>query len=307
MAITASLVKELRGMTGAGMMDCKKALTETDGNIENAVDLLREKGLAKAAKKTGRIAAEGVAALLISEDKKTGVVVEVNSETDFVAKNEEFVGYVNSVAELVLKNDFADLEALKAADLGNGKSVQDNLTEKIATIGENMSLRRFQKLSVDNGVVVGYTHGAGRIVAVTALETAKVTPEVEELCKDISMQVAAMNPKYKTRDDVDQEYLAHEKEVLIAQAMNEGKPQAIVEKMVVGRLNKELKEVVLMDQAFVKDGDLTIAKLIAKIAKEVGTEIKFKDTVRFEVGEGLEKKEEDFAAEVAAQVASAGK
>lgn len=307
MAITASLVKELRGMTGAGMMDCKKALTETEGNIEKAVDLLREKGLAKAAKKTGRIAAEGIAALLISEDKKTGVVVEVNSETDFVAKNDEFVGYVNAVAALVLKNDFSDIEALKAADFGNGKSVQDVLTEKIATIGENMSLRRFQKLSVDNGIIAGYTHGAGKIVAITALEVEKVTSEVETLCKDISMQVAAMNPKYKTRDDVDQEYLAHEKEVLIAQAMNEGKPQAIVEKMVIGRLNKELKEVVLMDQAFVKDGDLTIAKLIAKIAKEEGTEIKFKDTVRFEVGDGLEKKEEDFAAEVAAQVASAGK
>jgi len=305
MAITASLVKELRGLTGAGMMDCKKVLTETEGNIEKAVDLLREKGLSKAAKKAGRIAAEGVSTIAISEDMKSGVVLEVNSETDFVAKNEEFIGFVNDVANLVLNNDYADVEALKLADFGNGKAVQDVLTEKIATIGENMSIRRFQKLSVENGVVVGYIHGAGKIAVITAVEAGNTTEQVVGLGKDLSMQIAAMNPKYWTRADVDQEYLAHEKEVLMVQAMNEGKPKEIVEKMVVGRLNKELKEVVLMDQVFVKDSDYSIAKLIEKVGKEAGTDVKFVDAVRFEVGEGLEKKEEDFAAEVAAQQAAA--
>lgn len=307
MAITASLVKELRELTGAGMMDCKKVLTETDGNIEKAVDLLREKGLSKAAKKAGRIAAEGVSTIAISEDMKTGVVLEVNSETDFVAKNEEFVGFVNTVANLVLNNEYADVEALKAADYGDGKAVQEVLTEKIATIGENMSIRRFKKLSVENGAVVGYIHGAGKIAVITAVEAGNTTEQVVELGKDLSMQIAAMNPKYWTRDDVDQEYLAHEKEVLMAQAMNEGKPKEIVEKMVVGRLNKELKEVVLMDQVFVKDSDYTIAKLIEKVGKDAGTDVKFLDAVRFEVGDGLEKKEEDFAAEVAAQQAAAAK
>ena len=303
MEITASMVKELREKTNAGMMDCKKALKETDGNMEKAVDYLREKGLSQAAKKSGRVAAEGLTTAYISEDGKKGVVLEVNSETDFVAKNEEFKEFVLETAKIILDKSPADIEALKAAQyLNEGKTVQDVLTEKIAKIGENMGLRRFSVEEVSNGVVASYIHGGGKISVIVSLESEGERSALEELGKDLAMQVAAMNPKYISRDDVDADYIAHEKEILINQALNEGKPQNIVEKMVEGRLNKELKEVCLLEQAFVKDGDLTVAKVISNTAAKLGKEIKIAGVKRFEVGEGIEKKVENFADEVAKQM-----
>lgn len=303
MEITASMVKELREKSNAGMMDCKKALKETDGNMEKAIDVLREKGLSQASKKSGRIAAEGLTTAFISEDGKKGVVLEVNSETDFVAKNEEFKAFVAETAKIIIDKVPADIEALKATQyLAEGKTVQDVLTEKIAKIGENMSVRRFKVEEVSNGAVVGYIHAGGKISVIVALESEGDKSALEELGKDLAMQVAAMNPKYISRDDVDAEYIAHEKEILIHQALNEGKPQNIVEKMVEGRLNKELKEVCLLEQAFVKDGDLTVSKVISNTAAKLGKEIKIAGVQRFEVGEGLEKKEENFAEEVAKQM-----
>lgn len=301
MEITASMVKELRDKTNAGMMDCKKALKETDGDLEKAIDYLREKGLSKAAKKADRIAAEGLTTAMISADGKTGVVVEVNSETDFVAKNEEFHNFVTDVAKVVVEKSPADLEALKASEL-NGKTVQEVLTDKIAKIGENMSIRRFAVEKVNNGAVVGYIHGGGKISVVVALESEGDKETLEVLGKDLAMQVAAMNPKYISTEDVDAEFIAHEREVLIAQALNEGKPQNIVEKMVEGRLQKELKEVCLLEQAFVKDSDLTVKKVIANTAAKIGKDIKVAGVQRFEVGEGIEKKSENFAEEVAKQM-----
>jgi elongation factor Ts len=303
MEITAAMVKELREKTNAGMMDCKKALKETDGNMEKAIDFLREKGLSQASKKSGRIAAEGLTTAYISEDGKKGVVLEVNSETDFVAKNEEFKEFVSETAKIIIDKTPADVEALKAVQyLNEGKTVQEILTEKIAKIGENMSVRRFNVEEVSNGVVVGYIHGGGKISVVVALESEGEKSVLEELGKDLAMQVAAMNPKYISRDDVDAAYIAHEKEILINQALNEGKPQNIVEKMVEGRLNKELKEVCLLEQAFVKDGDLTVTKVISNTATKLGKEIKIAGVQRYEVGDGLEKKVENFAEEVAKQM-----
>ncbi|WP_019226966.1 translation elongation factor Ts [Sedimentibacter sp. B4] len=302
MEVTASMVKELRDKTNAGMMDCKKALKETDGDMEKAIDYLREKGLSQAAKKADRIAAEGLTTAIISADGKTGVVVEVNSETDFVAKNEEFHNFVQEVAKAVVENTPADVEALKAVVLETGKTVQETLTDKIAKIGENMSIRRFAAEKVNNGAVVGYIHGGGKISVIVALESEGDKEALEVLGKDLAMQVAAMNPKYISTDDVDQEFIAHEREVLIAQALNEGKPQNIVEKMVEGRLQKELKEVCLLEQAFVKDADLTVKKVIANTAAKLGKDIKIAGVQRFEVGEGIEKKSENFADEVAKQM-----
>ena len=312
MQITAGMVKELREQTQAGMMDCKKALVEAEGNMEKAVDILREKGLSKAAKKAGRIAAEGLVSLVVSDDKKHGAIVEINSETDFVAKNEEFKNFVSAAAELALREKPADLAAFKAAELESGKSLEVVLNEKISKIGENMTIRRFAVESQENGTVVGYVHGAGKIAVLVNLATSSDSEKLQELGKDIAMQVASMNPKYISSDDVDQEYIAHEKEILMAQAVNENeeeaakgkkkKPMEIIEKMVIGRLNKELKEVCLLEQPFVKDSDLTVGQVVKNVAKEVGAEIVVKSTVRFEVGEGLEKKEENFAEEVAKQM-----
>lgn len=312
MQITAGMVKELREQTQAGMMDCKKALVEAEGNMEKAVDILREKGLSKAAKKAGRIAAEGLVSLVVSDDRKHGAIVEINSETDFVAKNEEFKNFVSDAAELALKAKPADLEAFKASELENGKSLEVVLNEKISKIGENMTIRRFAVESQEKGTVVGYVHGAGKIAVLVNLATSSDSEKLQELGKDIAMQVASMNPKYISSDDVDQEYIAHEKEILMAQAVNENeedaakgkkkKPMEIIEKMVIGRLNKELKEVCLLEQPFVKDSDLTVGQVVKNVAKEVGAEIVVKSTVRFEVGEGLEKKEENFAEEVAKQM-----
>ena len=301
MAVTAQMVKELREATGAGMMDCKKALTEADGNMERAVDILREKGLSKAAKKADRVAAEGLVTIKTNADNTVAAIVEVNSETDFVAKNQDFKDFVADVAEMVLEGDVADVEALLASNHKEGKPLKDVLNDRVATIGEKLDVRRFERIAT-NGKVAGYIHGGGKIGVVVELATDSNDERVLTLGKDIAMQVAAMNPKYISRDDVDPEYIAHETEVLTQQALNEGKPANIVEKMVVGRLNKELKEVCLVDQVFVKDSELTISKLIAKVAKEVASDISVANMVRYEVGEGLEKREENFAEEVAKQM-----
>ena len=301
MAVTAQMVKELREATGAGMMDCKKALTEADGNMERAVDILREKGLSKAAKKADRVAAEGLVTIKTNADNTVAAIVEVNSETDFVAKNQDFKDFVADVAEMVLEGDVADVEALLASNHKEGKPLKDVLNDRVATIGEKLDVRRFERIAT-SGKVAGYIHGGGKIGVVVELATDSNDERVLTLGKDIAMQVAAMNPKYISRDDVDPEYIAPETEVLTQQALNEGKPANIVEKMVVGRLNKELKEVCLVDQVFVKDSELTISKLIAKVAKEVASDISVANMVRYEVGEGIEKREENFAEEVAKQM-----
>lgn len=301
MAITAGMVKELREMTGAGMMDCKKALTETDGNMEKAVDVLREKGLAKAAKKADRIAAEGLVAIEMNEDNTVASVVEVNSETDFVAKNEDFKDFVKLVSKMALNTEKTTVEELLTEEAEEGNDLQTVLNNKVAKIGEKLDFRRFAKVST-NGQVAGYIHGAGKIAVLVEMETEGRDERILTLGKDVAMQVAAMNPKYVSREDVDAEYIAHETEVLTQQALNEGKPANIVEKMVKGRLEKELKEVCLLEQPFVKDPDFTVKKLVEAVAKEVGTEIKVVNVVRFEVGEGIEKKEENFAEEVAKQM-----
>lgn len=301
MAVTAQMVKELREATGAGMMDCKKALTEADGNMERAVDILREKGLSKAAKKADRVAAEGLVTIKTNADNTLAAVVEVNSETDFVAKNQDFKDFVADVAEMVLEGDAADLDALLASNHKEGKALKDVLNDRVATIGEKLDVRRFERIST-KGKVAGYIHGGGKIGVLVELATDSNDERVSTLGRDIAMQVAAMNPKYISRDDVDPEYIAHETEILTQQALNEGKPANIVEKMVVGRLNKELKEVCLVDQVFVKDSELTISKLIAKVAKEVASDISIASMVRYEVGEGIEKREENFAEEVAKQM-----
>ena len=302
MAITAGMVKELREKTGAGMMDCKKALTEAEGNMDRAIDILREKGLSQAAKKSDRIAAEGLVGMMISEDGKKAAMTEVNSETDFVAKNEEFQTFVANVTKVAMEKEPKDLEALLASEYSAGVTVEAELTSKIAKIGENMNVRRFSALSIEARRISGYVHGAGKIAVLVKLEAASDSEKLDELGKDIAMQVAAMNPKYISRDDVDQDYINHEREILIQQALNEGKPQNIVEKMVEGRLQKQLKEVCLLEQTFVKDSDKAVKDVVADTAKALGVEIKVVAVERFEVGEGLEKKSENFAEEVAKQL-----
>ncbi len=309
MAISASMVKELREMTGAGMMDCKKALTETDGDMDKAVDYLRENGLAKAEKKAGRIAAEGIVKTNISADKKRASIVEVNSETDFVAKNEKFQAFVEAVAAQAIDTDATDIEAFlnEAWAADTSKTVNEELASMIATIGENMNIRRFEKVSCDNGIVVDYIHAGGKIGVLVAAETDSTSDAVVECLKNVAMQVAAMNPKYLSSADVSDEYKEKEKEVLLAQAKNDpknaGKPDEIIEKMIIGRLNKELKEVCLTEQLYVKaENKESVAKYVDMVAKENGCNITLKQFVRFETGEGLEKKNEDFAAEVASQL-----
>ncbi len=302
MEITASMVKELRERTQAGMMDVKRALQEAEGDMDRAADILREKGLSKAAKKADRIAAEGLVKIAISADAKRGAVVEINSETDFVAKNEEFIGFVKEVADATLANAPADVDALKALPFaGTSEDFGTKLNALIAKIGENMNIRRLA-VENSNGAVVGYTHGTGKIAVLVNFDSEASAADLEELGKDVAMQIAAMNPMYISRDDVDQAYIAHEREILTAQAMNEGKPEEIARKMVEGRLNKQLKEVCLLDQTFVKDSDLTVAQVIENRAKALGKAIKVAAIQRFEVGEGIEKKEENFAEEVAKQL-----
>ncbi|MDD6483191.1 MAG: translation elongation factor Ts [Clostridiales bacterium] len=301
MAFTAKDVKELREMTGCGMMDCKKALTETDGDKDKAVELLREKGLATAAKKAGRVAAEGIVKAYI--DGNVGVLVEVNAETDFVAKNDEFQEFVTNVAKTVASAAPADVEELKAAKFED-TTIGDLLTAKIAKIGENMNIRRFARIATD-GVVVEYIHAAGKIGVLVEAE-AQDNDEVRECLKNIAMQIAALNPKYLSSDDVPADYKEHEKEILMAQAKNDpknaSKPENIIEKMITGRLAKELKEVCLLEQEYVKaENKESVAKYIDQVAKTAGA-IKVKQFVRFETGEGLEKREDDFAAEVASMI-----
>ena len=304
MAITASMVKELREMTGAGMMDCKKALNETNGDMDAAIEFLRKNGQAKAEKKAGRIAAEGIVKAVVKDDK-VAAIVEVNSETDFVAKNDEFQGFVHAVVNQVADSDAADMDAFMAeawaAD--TTKTVKDALVEKVAVIGENLNIRRFEKIVTD-GCVVDYIHGGGRIGVLIEAEADVVNDEIKKCLKNVAMQVAAMSPKYTSRAEVSQEYMDHEKEILLAAAKKENpeKPENIIEKMIIGRLNKELKEICLLDQAYVQDSDLTVAKYVEKVAKENNANVTVKRFVRFETGEGIEKKQEDFAAEVAAQM-----
>lgn len=306
MAITASMVKELRELTGAGMMDCKKALNETNGNMEEAIEFLRKNGEAKAVKKAGRIAAEGIVMAEVRDDK-TAAIVEVNSETDFVAKNAEFQGFVKAVVNQAIATKSTDMDAFMAEAWNEdaSKTVKDALTEKIAVIGENLNIRRFEKLESD-GCIVAYIHGGGRIGVLVEAAADVVNDEVKTCLKNVAMQVAAMSPKYVSRDEVSQEFLDKEKEILLAQAKNDpknaNKPENIIEKMIVGRLNKEMKEICLLDQVYVQDGDLTVAKYVEKVAKETGANLAVKKFIRFETGEGLEKKNEDFAAEVAAQM-----
>ncbi len=301
--ISAAMVKELRERTGAGMMDCKRALTETDGNMEAAIDYLREKGLSQAAKKAGRIAAEGLVAIGFSADGKHGAIIEVNSETDFVAKNEEFVNMVNAFVQVVLDNNFATVDELLEGKLGEG-TVKDELTAKIAKIGENMNIRRFAKFDAADSVCAGYIHGGGKIGVLVEFATAAANIDpIKTMGRDVAMQVASMNPQFVDENSVDPEYMEHEKNILMQQALNEGKPAEIVEKMVVGRLKKELKETCLLEQKFVKDGDISVGAYVKQIAKACGADVAVKSFVRYEVGEGIEKKVDDLAAEVAKMTA----
>ena len=307
MAITASMVKELREMTGAGMMDCKKALAQTDGDMDKAVEFLREKGLAAAEKKAGRIAAEGLVATNVSADGKVASIVEVNSETDFVAKNEKFQNYVAEVAAQAVSTSASDIEGFLAEAWApdTNMTVKEALAAQIAVIGENMNIRRFEKIVAENGFVESYIHAGGRVGVLVEVETTVVNDQTKAVAKDVAMQIAAITPRYLSSDEVPADYKEHEKEILKAQAMNENpdKPENIIEKMIIGRLNKQLKEVCLLEQAFIKDEDLTVKKYVETAAKEIGADIKIKRFVRFETGEGIEKKSEDFAAEVAAQMA----
>ena len=306
--ITAAMVKDLRELTGAGMMDCKKALGETDGDMDAAVEYLRKNGQAKAEKKAGRIAVEGLCKVVLKDDR-TAAVVEVNSETDFVAKNEVFQSFVAAVADQAVDSSAADMDAFMAEkwNQDNSITVKEALVAQIAKIGENLNIRRFEKVVADNGCVVSYTHGGGRIGVIVEAETDVVNDAIKEAMTNVAMQIAALSPKYVSTDDVSEEYKAHEKEILMAQIANDpkmaGKPEKVIEGAVVGRLNKELKEVCLLEQPYVKaeDGKQTVAQYLAQVAKENGAKLSVKKFVRFETGEGLEKKVDDFAAEVAAQ------
>ena len=302
--ITASMVKELRERTGAGMMDCKRALSETEGDMEKAIELLREKGLAAAAKKAGRIAAEGLVCTHISEDMKVGSVVEVNCETDFVADNEDFVTLAKNVSMQAAQttsttiDEFTSEKYIANEDI----TISDAVTALIARLGENMSVRRFQKFSIEKGIVQSYVHGGGRIGVLVELECVKQDDVLIQIAKDVAMQIAAASPLFLDNTCVDNETLEKEKEIYRVQALNEGKPEKIVEKMVMGRVNKYYKEVCLLEQVWVKNADYTITKYLQEESKKLGAEIKITRFVRFERGEGIEKKEENFAEEVQRQV-----
>ena len=309
-AVTAAMVKELREMTGAGMMDCKKALSAVDGDMDKAVEFLREKGLAAAAKKASRIAAEGLVKTLVDGDKKA-VIVEVNSETDFVAKNADFQEYVAQVAEQAMNTTAADIDAFLAEPwaLDTTKTVAEELSSKISIIGEKLSIRRFAQVNAEGGCVVAYTHGGGRIGVLVEAETEVVNDEVKEALKNIAMQIAALRPQYVSRDEVSDEFIAHEKEILMAQIMNDpkesAKPEKVIQGMIQGRISKELKDFCLMDQVYVKaeDGKQTVAQYMQQVSKAVGAPVAVKKFVRFETGEGMqEEKEENFAEEVAKQM-----
>ena len=308
MAITAAMVKDLRELTGAGMMACKKALEAVGGDMDKAVEHLREQGLAGAEKKAGRIAAEGVSFTALSEDGKTGVAVEVNAETDFVAKNEKFQSFVREVTAQALKTDASDIDAFLAEkwELDPEKTVSQQLSAEISLIGENMHIRRFQKLHEENGFVQDYIHAGGRIAVLLQVKSSLVNEAVREMARNIAMQIAALKPKYTSRKEVDQAYLDSEKEILLAAAKNEkpNAPEKVLLGMVEGRLNKELKEVCLLDQIYVRaeDGKQTVGQYVESVKKAENAEISLEGFVRYETGEGLEKKQENFAEEVAAQM-----
>lgn len=301
MAFTAKDVKDLRERTGCGMMDCKKALTDADGDSEKAIEILREKGLAAAAKKAGRIAAEGLVVSVVDKDKKVGVVLEVNAETDFVAKNDSFVEFVNNVAKTIIENNPATVEELENMNcVGADTTVAEVLREKILTIGENMKIRRFERLEGD---LVSYVHGGGRIGVMVQFDTDVADKaEFDAYGKDVAMQIAAALPQYLNKEEVPADTIEKEKEILTAQAINEGKPANIAEKMVMGRISKYYKEVCLVEQPFIKDGDVTVAQYTDNTAKELGGKISIKKYIRFEKGEGLAKREDNFADEVASMM-----
>lgn len=311
MAITAGMVKELREMTGAGMMDCKKALTATDGDMDKAIEFLREKGLASAQKKAGRIAAEGLVRVDVSADGQKAVAVEVNAETDFVAKNEKFQNYVAQVAEQAMDTTAADIDAFLAETwkFDGSMTVKEALAAQIAVIGENMNIRRFQQVTETEGFIASYTHMGGKIGVLVDVVTDVVNDDIKEMAKNIAMQVAALRPQYTNRSEISDEFIAHEKEILRAQIMNDpkesSKPEKVIEGMINGRVNKELKEFCLMDQIYVKaeDGKQSVQQYVDSVKKANGANITIKGFVRWETGEGIEKKEEDFAAEVAKQMA----
>ena len=310
MAITAAQVKELREMTGAGMMDCKKALTATEGDMDKAVEFLREKGLATAQKKASRVAAEGLCKTLVADDAKSAVVVEVNAETDFVAKNEKFQSYVADVAAQALTTTAADIDAFLAEPwaLDTTKSVKEALAAQIAVIGENMNIRRFAQMKEENGFIASYTHMGGKIGVLVDVETDVVNDEIKEMAKNVAMQVAALKPQYTSDSEVDESYIAHEKEILMAQIMNDPKesqkPEKVIQGIVTGRIKKELKEICLLDQVYVKaeDGKQSVGAYVAQVAKANGANITIKGFTRYETGEGIQKKEENFAEEVAKQI-----
>lgn len=311
-AVTAAMVKELREATGAGMMDCKKALAATEGDFDKAIDFLREKGLAGAQKKAGRIAAEGLVEAIVSEDGKKAVLVEVNAETDFVAKNETFRSYVREVAAQALDTKATDIDGFLAEkwSLDNTLTVAEKLSSMISIIGENMSIRRFGQVEETNGVLVSYIHGGGKIGVLIDLETDVVNDAIKEMAHNVAMQVAALKPLYTSDAEVDADYLAKEKEILIAQIKNDpkeaNKPEKVIEGMIQGRIKKQLKDICLLDQPYVKaaDGKQSVEAYVAEVAKANGANVKVKSFVRFETGEGIEKKSENFAEEVAKQMAN---
>ena len=311
MAITAAMVKELREISGAGMMDCKKALTATEGDMDKAMEFLREKGLATAQKKASRIAAEGIVMLKVAEDSKKAVAVEVNAETDFVAKERKIPGtMLHRLLSRHWNTEAADIDAFLAEPwkFDTSKTVNEALAGQVAVIGENMKIRRFQKVEEENGFVASYTHMGGKIGVLVDVVTDVVNDEIKEMAKNVAMQVAALNPKYTNRNEVSEEYIAHEKEILMAQIQNDPKesqkPEKVIQGMISGRINKELKEICLLDQVYVKaeDGKQSVEKYVAEVAKANGANVTIKGFVRYETGEGIEKKEEDFAAEVAKQM-----
>jgi elongation factor Ts len=311
MAVTAAMIKELRERTGVGMSTCKSALVEADGNIDKAIEILREKGQATAVKKQGRIASEGLSYAFVSDDQSVGVVVEVNSETDFVAKNEKFQNYVNAVAQQAVKTSATDLEAFMADKwiLDETKTVQDGLVDIISVIGENLKIRRFEKIvNTGDSYLVSYLHAGGKIAVLVELKTeSKDAAALTECGKNLAMQIASMSPKFVTNAEISDEFKESEKKILTEQAKNDpknaGKPDNIIEKMIIGRLNKEFKEMCLVDQEYVKEDKMTVKQYLENVSKEVGTSVEVKKFVRFETGEGIEKKEEDFAAEVAKAMA----
>ena len=302
MEVTASLVKELRERTGAGMMDCKKVLVETSGDMEKAIELLREKGLAKAAKKAGRVASQGLVKLAFAADGKKAAAVEVNSETDFVAKNEEFIEFVEVLAQKALDADSDDMEAFMALSYKDEGNVQDALNNKIAKIGENMNVRRFAKCETPGVVYVGYTHGNGKIGVIVGFETDAAAEEIGVMGRDVAMQVASMNPKFVDETAVDPAWLEEEKKIAEQLLLNEGKKPEMLSKIIPGKVKAILKEVCLVDQKFVKDGELTVKQYIDNTAGALGKSAKVVEMIRYEVGEGIEKKEENFAEEVAKQM-----